>query len=173
MISRQHVTLMAAYNAWQNVSIYGAAAELSDDQRRLERGAFFGSIHKTLVHLLWGDRMWMNRFAGTAMPSVSTIPESPGMIDDWDELWAARQAFDATVSDWAGDVDEGWLAGDLTWHSGSTGREITKPAWLLVTHMFNHQTHHRGQVHCMLTQAGVRPNDTDIPMLGWTPQSKA
>jgi uncharacterized damage-inducible protein DinB len=67
--------------------------------------------------------------------------------------------------DWADRLEAAALAGELTWFSGAIGAEVRKPRWLLVTHMFNHQTHHRGQVHCMLTQAGGRPRDTDLPLM--------
>ena len=67
------------------------------------------------------------------------------------------------IIDWADKLDSGVARGDLTWFSGAAGREVTKPKWLLVTHLFNHQTHHRGQVHCMLTQCGVKPGATDLP----------
>ena len=62
-------------------------------------------------------------------------------------------------------LDAAWLAGEFAYYSGAAKRELRKPKWLLVTHMFNHQTHHRGQVHCMLTQAGGKPGDTDLPFL--------
>ena len=65
---------------------------------------------------------------------------------------------------WATNLDSQWLENDLTWLSGAAGREVTKPKWLLVTHLFNHQTHHRGQVHCMLTQCGAKPGATDLPL---------
>ena len=78
---------------------------------------------------------------------------------------AERAGFDQTIIDWADSVDDSWLAADQTYYSGATKRDWTKPRWVLVTHMFNHQTHHRGQVHCMLTQAGGRPADTDLPFM--------
>jgi uncharacterized damage-inducible protein DinB len=65
---------------------------------------------------------------------------------------------------WADTLDAAWLAGDLVYVSSAVG-ELTRPRWMLVTHMFNHQTHHRGQVHCMLTQAGGKPHDTDLPIM--------
>jgi uncharacterized damage-inducible protein DinB len=92
------------------------------------------------------------------------IKGSVAQHDDWDTLKRERAAFDGTMIAWAERLDVAWLAGDLTYMSSSAG-EITKPKWLLVTHMFNHQTHHRGQVHCMLTQAGGKPHDTDMPLL--------
>jgi len=86
------------------------------------------------------------------------------LYQDWDLLKRERAAFDETMIAWADGLDTSWLADDLTYYSGGAKRDITRPKWLLVTHMFNHQTHHRGQVHCMLTQAGGRPHDTDLPL---------
>ena len=161
MITPDYVRLMARYNSWQNTSLYGAADALSDAARREERGAFFGSIHGTLSHVLWGDRMWMNRFAGTERPT-ETIATSPAMVAEWETLKVARAEFDKVIEDWAATVDRDWLGRELTWFSGAVNREITKPAPFLVMHFFNHQTHHRGQVHAMLTAAGARPGDTDL-----------
>jgi uncharacterized damage-inducible protein DinB len=163
MITPAFVRTMADYNRWQNESLCRAADQLSDAQRKEPRGAFFGSIHATLNHLLWGDQMWMSRFAGTPRPKAPGIPQSIGMFESWDDLKRERQAFDQVIIDWAETLDGAWLDGDLTWFSGASGREQTKPKTLLVVHMFNHQTHHRGQVHCMLTQAGVKPDATDLP----------
>jgi uncharacterized damage-inducible protein DinB len=163
MITPEHARAMAAYNRWQNENLYGAADQLSDAARKEPRGAFFGSIHATLNHLLWGDQTWMCRLAGTPKAKAPSIPESVGMYESWDDLKRERAAFDGVIIDWAERLDPAWLAGDLTWFSGAMGREASKPKWLLVTHMFNHQTHHRGQVHCLLTQAGIRPGPTDLP----------
>lgn len=163
MITPDYVRTMADYNRWQNGNLYGAAGQLTDAQRKEQRGAFFGSIHGTLSHLLWADQMWMSRFAGTPKPKAAGIPDSVAMFESWDELKRERAAFDQVIFDWAKVLDGAWLEGDLTWFSGAVGREVTKPAGLLVTHMFNHQTHHRGQVHCMLTQAGAKPGATDLP----------
>ena len=164
MIDRAYVQRMARYNRWQNENLYGAADRLSDDERRHERGAFFGSIHKTLSHLLWGDRTWMAASPICRKPEVG-IPGSVSLHADWDELKSERAAFDRKIIDWSNSVDAAWLAADQTYFSGATKREWTRPRWMLVTHMFNHQTHHRGQVHCMLTQAGGKPSDTDLPFL--------
>lgn len=164
MIGKDYLVTMAAYNRWQNENLYTAAATLEDAARRLERGAFFGSVHGTLNHLLWADEMWMSRFAGTPKPQAS-LPQSVNLRERWDELERDRKSFDKVIADWAADLDPAWLAGDMTWHSGATGRDITKPKWLLVTHMFNHQTHHRGQVHAMLTAAGAKPAPTDLAFM--------
>ena len=164
MIDTAYAVTMARYNAWQNENLYGAAATLSDATRRQDRGAFFGSIHGTFCHLLWGDRMWLSRFAGTPKPAVPGS-ESARMIADWDELVAERQATDALIGDWAAGLSAEWLAGDLTWVSGISGRELTRPRSQLVVHFFNHQTHHRGQVHAMLTASGAKPGETDLVLV--------
>jgi uncharacterized damage-inducible protein DinB len=161
MIDSSYVQRLARYNRWQNENLYGVADALSDAERRRERGAFFGSIHGTLSHLLWADRIWMSRFAGTPRPAGG-IPESVSLYGDWSELKRERAAFDTVIVDWADKLDDAAVAGDLTWFSGAIKAEVSRPKWLLLTHMFNHQTHHRGQVHCMLTQAGGKPGDTDL-----------
>ncbi|PZO03672.1 MAG: damage-inducible protein DinB [Hyphomicrobiales bacterium] len=164
MIDTAYVRTMARYNAWQNRSLYAAAATLDDVARRQDRGAFFRSIHGTFCHLLWADRMWLSRFAGTPKPAVR-IHESGELVAAWDDLVAERKAFDTTITDWADALSPDWLSGDLTWFSGATQREMSKPVGLLVAHMFNHQTHHRGQVHAMLTAAGAKPEDTDLMLI--------
>ncbi len=165
MIAPDYARLMARYNAWQNGSVYGAAATLPDVERRRDRGAFFGSIHETLNHILWGDQMWLNRFAGTPRPVPQGVQQSRGYYARWDDLVREREAFDRVILDWAENLDAGWLESEMKWYSSAANREMTSPHWKLVVHLFNHQTHHRGQVHAMLTQAGAAPDDTDIPFL--------
>jgi len=161
MIEISYLKHMARYNRWQNENLYGIADGLSEDERRRERGAFFGSIHATLNHLLWADRMWMSRFAGTPRPEGG-IPESVHLHESWAEMKRERAAFDAIIVDWADRLDAAWPAGDLTWYSGAAKRDMTKQKSILLLHFFNHQTHHRGQVHCMLTQAAVKTHVTDL-----------
>jgi uncharacterized damage-inducible protein DinB len=103
----------------------------------------------------------MSRFDGWEKPAGG-IRDRVGLVADWEELRARRAAADARILDWAGRVDPAWLATDATWYSGALGRDVTKNAGLCVAHFFNHQTHHRGQVHAMLTAAGARPGDTDL-----------
>ena len=161
MITPAYVRTMAEYNAEMNRRLYRAAARLSDAERRASRGAFWGSIHGTLTHILWGDRQWMSRFDDWPKPATP-IKQSAQMIEDFTELRTAREQADADISRWAAKVDETWLARDLTWFSGAANCEICAPVRLLVTHFFNHQTHHRGQVHAMLTAAGEQTGDTDL-----------
>jgi uncharacterized damage-inducible protein DinB len=149
MINRSYVQQMARYYCWQNENLYGVADRLPADERARERGAWFGSIHKTLSHILWGDKSWMGRFTDLPRPTVG-IPESGTLFPDWEELKAARVAFDRKILDWADSVEDNWLAADQTYYSGATKREWTRPRWVLVT---------------MLTQAGGRPSDTDLPFM--------
>lgn len=152
---------MARYNRWQNISLYTAADGLSDEQRRLDRGAFFKSIHGTLNHILWADKIWLSRVSDASKPDGG-IPDSTTYCDDWETLKCVRADCDGHIIAWADSLDETRLAGDLAWYSGALKLDIVKPRWLVVTHIFNHQTHHRGQVHAMLTAAGAKPEDTDV-----------
>src|ERR1700694_5014623 len=116
MIDRAYVQRMARYNRWQNENLYGVADTLPDSERRRERGAFFGSIHKTLSHLLWGDRIWMSRFSDLPKPSGG-IPESVSLYSDWVTLKAERASFDQSMMDWADAVDPAWLTAEQTFYS--------------------------------------------------------
>lgn len=158
MISPDHARLMARYNAWQNRSIYREADRLTEAQRQEDRGAFFRSVQETLGHLLWGDTMWMSRFDGWEKPGFAA--KGDGL--DWDWLKSARRDADARISAWAAGLTEASLAGDLSWYSGILKQDLSKPRWVLVTHFFNHQTHHRGQAHALLTGFGMTPDPTDL-----------
>ena len=164
MVTPEFVRTMARYNRWQNQSLYEAADSLGDEARREDRGAFFRSIHGTLSHLLWADTIWMSRFADWTKPDVG-IPGSAEWAGGWSELSAGRRAADGRIVAWADAMDPARLSGELAWFSGAIGREVSKPLAFCITHFFNHQTHHRGQVHAMLTAAGARPGDTDLFIL--------
>jgi uncharacterized damage-inducible protein DinB len=155
------VRIMAAYNGEMNKRLYDAASRLSDAARRQERGAFWGSIHGTFNHLLWADQIWMSRFDGWEAPKA-VQKDSATMIADFAELRPAREAADAKITDFAGRVDDAWLAADQAWYSGSAGRELKMPRSFLMVHFFNHETHHRGQAHAMITAASEKTGDTDL-----------
>lgn len=164
MITPAYAQLMARYNHWQNQSLYDAADALTDGERRRDRAAFFRSIHETLGHILWADQIWLSRF-GVGQPPAGGIAQSTLRDRDWDQLKAAREAMDTVIRKWAAGLTPQDLEGELIWFSGALGREVTRPRALLVAHVFNHQTHHRGQVHAMLTAAGTKPEDTDLPFM--------
>jgi len=161
MIQPAWVRAMAAYNSEMNRRTYAAADALPDAERRADRGAFFGSIHATLNHLVWGDRIWMSRLDGWEAPEVS-IPGSTTLHAGWAELSAVRRELDGRIEAWAAGLTAEALEGELVWFSRAAGRERRDPLWLAITHVFNHQTHHRGQVHALLTRAGASTGDTDL-----------
>jgi uncharacterized damage-inducible protein DinB len=163
MIDAEYCQSMSAYNGWMNRKLYEAAAQLPDAARKAERGAFFRSIHSTLNHILWGDRVWLPRFNGGSYP-VGKI--GADLYVSFEDLLEARRAMDDEIGAWAAQLDSGQLAGTLTWYSGVAQRELSRPRWLCVVQMFNHQTHHRGQVTTLLMQAGIDPGVTDLP---WAP----
>lgn len=161
MITPAYVRTMARYNSEMNRRIYAAAARLSDEQRKADRGLFWKSLHGTLNHLMWGDRQWMSRFDGWPANTLAN-PQSPTLFADFDELRIERVKADARIEELAGRIDQAWLDADLVWWSGSAGKEMRRPKGPLMVHLFNHQTHHRGQVHAALTACGVDPGDTDL-----------
>lgn len=162
MISPDWVRMMARYNAWQNKGLRRDVEGLDEAEARRDRGAFFGSILGTANHLLWGDAIWLHRFAGTPAPEGG-IAESPRLTPDVAAWSGRRSQTDAAITGWAEALTT--CDGDLTWYSTVAGREISKPMPLLLTHFFTHQAHHRGQIHAMLTAAGIRPQDTDLPFM--------
>ncbi len=161
MITPAFVRLMAEYNAEMNRRLYAAAAQLPDAERKADRGAFWKSIHGTLSHLLWGDRMWMSRFAGWPRPPIG-LRDSAGMIEEWPALREARVETDAAVEAWTAGLDDAWIAGELEWFSGAAQRQLRAPRGFVLMHFFNHQTHHRGQAHALLTACGEDTGDTDL-----------
>jgi len=137
----------AAYNGWANRRLYAAAAQLSDEQYRADRGAFFGSVHGTLNHLLVADRIWMRRLTGSG--------EAPARLDailfeTLDALDAARQAEDARIVAFVDGLGPDDLSADLSYRN-SAGQAYAQPLASVLDHLFNHQTHHRGQVHCLIS----------------------
>ncbi len=163
MITADYCRMMARYNAWQNHSLYTAAAGLDDAAREMDRGAFWGSITGTLSHLMWGDLIWLSRFDGGEGP---TAPGSESTTAyPWPVLWQERPKLDARISAWTWEITDADLEGDLHWYSGFLKREMSESKALCVVQFFNHQTHHRGQVHAMLTAAGAKPDDTDLPFM--------
>ncbi|MFK7792090.1 MAG: DinB family protein [Devosiaceae bacterium] len=164
MIKQDYAITMAHYNAWQNENMASSMASLSAAELEKDRGAFFGSILQTASHLLWGDTFWMSRFSGSPAPNCG-IEGSLIFAASWDDYRPRRQAQDQAILQWTKTMDQAWLQGELCWFSGTLGREVCKPTALLLMHFFNHQTHHRGQIHAMLTAAGADTQATDLPFM--------
>ncbi len=165
MITPAYVRLMARYGQWQNDCIIRAASELTEAQRTADEGLFFGSLMGTLNHLLWGDQLWMSRLAGTAAPETASIQVSTTLHQDWLAYVEDRRNTDHQRLQWARNIQAHDTVGELSWYSQSQGRTVVRDRALLVVQMFNHGTHHRGQVHAVLTRYGVSTQDTDVPFL--------
>ncbi|MCH9675285.1 MAG: DinB family protein [Gammaproteobacteria bacterium] len=153
---------MADYNAWMNQRLFAVCGQLDDAERKRDKGAFFGSVHRTLNHILYGDLAFMSRFTGVP-PEVPAL--GVDLYDDFEELWLARRQLDERIHQWVSTIDAQWLGVDLTYTSNVDGITRTVPRWVLVTHMFNHETHHRGQITTMLSQAGLDVGSTDLPFM--------
>lgn len=153
-----HFQRMAAYNTGANRILYEACAALSDDERKQPRPAFFGSIHGTLNHILLGDRIWMTRFRGGEAPSTGL---DAILHEDFVELREARQTEDAGIEAFTGTLDGQGLTGAIS-YINNEGRTLKEPLPELLAHFFNHQTHHRGQVHGLLSQTAVAPPVLDL-----------
>jgi uncharacterized damage-inducible protein DinB len=145
-----HFRLLARYNRLANERLYTAAATLDDPARKLDRKGFFKSIHGTLNHILVGDRIWLGRFEGHAMPSTNL---DRILYAEFEALWTARRAEDARIEAIMAGLTGDSLAGSFR-YVNNEDRAVEDPAPLIFAHFFNHQTHHRGQVHDMLSQVG-------------------
>ena len=153
---------MAEYGHWMNSKLYAACAMLDDSKRREDLGAFFGSIHLTLNHILHGDKMFLSRFERR---DEEFAPLGTDLYPEFDELRAERQRTDQQIIDWTSQLSEDWLGETLTYTSMSDGKTRSIEHWVLVTHMFNHGTHHRGQITTLLSQLGLDVGQTDIPFM--------
>ena len=147
-----HFRMLGRYSRLANARLYDACSELDDKRRKRDRGAFFGSIHGTLNHILVGDRIWMARFEGgeAASANLDAI-----LYEDFDALREARTIEDARIEAYTGRLTAESLAGTIA-YVNNEGREFRDPLAVLLTHLFNHQTHHRGQVTAMLSQTEAR-----------------
>jgi uncharacterized damage-inducible protein DinB len=153
---------MARYNRWMNDKIYALCATLGEEELTRDRGAFFKSIHGTLNHILFGDRVWMARFTGDVdrFPSrdASNVPLQYARFED---LWNERKRTDTDILAWTDSLDEAWLSATFR-YATLDGTPSAHVAWWAVGHFFNHQTHHRGQVTTLLMQSGHDPKVTDL-----------
>jgi uncharacterized damage-inducible protein DinB len=148
-----------------NAKVYSAAARLSDEERKRDRGAFFGSIHRTMNHILVADRVWLGRLAGRepepgffGVDGIKSLDQE--LFADFDELRREREKTDAAIDACVETFTAESLAGMFRLTRRGETRDI--PLWWVITHLFNHQTHHRGQLTTLLFQAGQDPGATDL-----------
>lgn len=165
-----HFTMMAGYNAWMNANLYESAGKLAPEELARERGAFFGSLLGTLNHLIVADTIWLKRFAEhpakpAALEPVRALPMPAALnqvlFTGLGELAARRKLLDTAITDWTAALTQADL--DLVLHYTNTrGVSSQKRMSMLLTHFFNHQTHHRGQASTLLFQAGQDIGATDL-----------
>ena len=165
MMSPEWLGALARYNRWMNDKLYGLAATLSDEARKRDTGAFFKSIHGTFNHLLLADRVWLARFMGVTVPDNLMGPGGIRSLDqelyaDFEELRRERALTDEELSAWVGGLTQERLSAPLVYMRRGQKQEC--PLWWAVAHVFNHQTHHRGQVTTLLMQRGCDPGVTDL-----------
>jgi uncharacterized damage-inducible protein DinB len=164
MMSPEWLHALARYNRWMNDKLYALAATLSDEARKRDSGAFFKSIHGTFNHLLLADRVWLGRFKGVAAPDGFMAPGirslDQELYADFEDLRRERTATDEELSSWVHALTPERLAAPLIYMRQGQKQEF--PLWCAVAHLFNHQTHHRGQVTTLFTQKGHDPGVTDL-----------
>jgi len=140
--------MFAGYNAWCNERLFAATARVADADYRANRGAFFKSLHGTLNHLLVGDRIWMRRFTGQGEtpPSLDAI-----LYEDFAQLHSARRAEDERIRGYIAALSDDDLAKTIRYRTVVNPQDIEQHLAPALDHFFNHQTHHRGQAHALLS----------------------
>lgn len=157
---KAHFDQLAEYNRWANRRVYNDAATLTDEGRKRAVGLFFTSLHGTLNHMLVTDYIWMRRFTGEG-PQPQRLNQV--LYEDFAELRAAREAEDDRIVGFVTGLD-GYDR--VITYQNSTGKTYQQALGPALTHFFNHQTHHRGQLHAGLTIAGIRePASLDLLVL--------
>lgn len=156
---KPHFAMMAAYNAWCNERLYEAAAQLSDEDYRADRGAFFKSVHGTFNHILVADRIWLRRFTGEG--EVANRLDAI-LFESLSDLKEARRKEDERIVAYIDGLSEADVAGRIRYRTMSSPTDFEQPLAPVLMHFFNHQTHHRGQVTTLLSQAGLDVGVTDL-----------
>lgn len=146
-----HFTRLAAYNAWANARLYDAATALTDFERKRDVKGYFTSLHGTLNHLLGADRIWLHRLTGAGEPPTSL---DAVLYETFEELREAREAEDRRIADFVSALSQADLNAELHYEN-MRGEAKTLARQMILVHLFNHQTHHRGQATQMLRQLGV------------------
>lgn len=162
--------LLARYNDWMNRKLILAAAALPDDELDRDRGAFFGSVLGTLNHLIVADTLWLKRLSAHPACAAPLAPlddiAMPASLDarpcpTLDALRTRRETLDALFVALCGQLEPAALDTPLDYRN-TRGEPFRRPLGELLLHVFNHQTHHRGQATTLLSQAGVDVGVTDL-----------
>lgn len=155
----ENLQLQARYSQWVNQRLYDACANLTDDERKQDRGVFFHSIHGTWNHLLLGDRVWLARLQGQPVPYQRLDLE---LYADFGELRAAQTDCDQALLDWIQGLQTDDLQRRIAFRSLSTGQDKDLSVATMLTTLLIHKTHHRGQITALLSQCGCDYGDIDF-----------
>lgn len=159
----------ASYNLWTNERLYCHFAKMNSDILTKNCGAFFGSAFSTLHHILNCDLIWLNRFSKLPCDyelasdlEAYPFPNNLSAINyvNLNELFSVRGKIDKSIVLWVDSLSEDTIQMELTYNN-SSGKSITAPCIDLITHFFNHQTHHRGQLTTVLSQNGDNTYNLD------------
>jgi uncharacterized damage-inducible protein DinB len=151
----------ARYNLWANRRLYAACAQLPEAEFLRPRASFFGSLHATLNHILVADRLWMGRFTGHGSPGIHALDQI--LYPELAGLRVAREAEDARIVAWIDALGLPALNSTLRYETMTEPRRAQAiPLRLALAHFFNHETHHRGQAHGLLSQTAVAPPPLDL-----------
>lgn len=170
MMLKEHVYLMADYNQWMNQKIYEVVGTLSPENLHEDKGAFFGSIFATLNHICVGDTLWLKRFSPVLQRFQSFKPimdlATPEALDqfvanNFNDLKDRRQLLDEILLEVTSLLTDEQLLEPIN-YTNSKGVAGSKTLFNLLMHLFNHQTHHRGQVTTLLSQSGLDVGITDL-----------
>ena len=147
----EHFKRFAAYNAWANARLYDAATALSDFERKRDIKAYFTSLHGTLNHLLVADRIWLSRLMGTE-DRPTHLDET--LYEQFADLRSAREREDQNLISFVAGLSAEAITHVLNYQN-TRGEPKSLPISTVLSHVFNHQTHHRGQASQLLRQLGV------------------
>lgn len=155
---RDHFSDMARNSAWSNHRLLSACLELTDEEFARERTSFFPSIQMTLNHNLIVDHIYMADVIGKGCRNIGLEGDIP--FPKATDLKRAQEEFDRSLIAFC----DGLTGDDLdcvisiTWRTDETSQE---PIRLVLSHLFVHQIHHRGQAHAMLAGTNVAPPQLD------------
>jgi uncharacterized damage-inducible protein DinB len=153
-----HFQMLARYNRIANERLFAKCAQLDDAEYRKRRAGSFGSIHGLLNHILLGDRRWMGLFESGERV---TPPLDQILYDDFPGLQIARAREDSRIEAFFAGIDAAFWTQSFA-YMNNQGKDYVETAHVACSHLFNHQTHHRGQVHVWLSQTPVPPPSLDL-----------
>lgn len=167
----KNLLVMANYNTWVNTQIFEVCRKVSDELYRKDLGTFFGSIHNTLNHILLVDLLYLGRLKGESNDHIHSLKQV--LYDDLNSLTNARVEGDGVLTEYVQGLSQDDLNKSVR-YTRMSGKVCEENVEDILLTLFNHQTHHRGQVHAMLTQSGIEKGEMpDIDLVDYLASTKA